>query len=72
MSNADLIVSGSTHQADRRFSDVSRERQRAFTSLSTLLICANSCRASQWTANTVDEILIEGDTMCVPIQKHCR
>ena len=50
MSNADLIVSGSTHQADRRFSDVSRERQRAFTSLSTLLICANSCRASQWTA----------------------
>ena len=37
LSNADLIVSGSIHQADRRFSDVSRGRQCAFTSLLTLL-----------------------------------
>ena len=64
LSNADLIVGGSIHQADRRFSDVSRGRQCAFTSLLTLLR-ANSCRVSQWTADTVDEILIliEGDTM---------
>ena len=69
MSNADLIVSGSTHQADRRFSDVSRGRQCAFTSLSTLL-SENSCRVWQLTTDTVDEILIE-DAMYVPIQKHC-
>ena len=25
----------------------------------------NSCRVSSWTAHTVDEILIEGDAMCV-------
>ena len=65
------IGSGSTHQSDRRFSNVSRGRQCAFTSLSTLLR-ANSCRVSQWTADTVDEILMEGDAMYVPIQKHCR
>ena len=66
LSNAVLIiVSGSIHQADRRFSDVSRRRQCAFTSLLTLLR-ANSCGISQWTANTVDEILILiGDTMHV-------
>ena len=29
-----------------------------------LLKCANSCRVSQWSADTVDEILI-GDAMCV-------
>ena len=32
MSNTDLIVSGSVHQADRHFSDVSRGRQCAFNS----------------------------------------
>ena len=58
MSNADLIVSGSTNQADRRFSDVSRGRLCDFLSVSTLLR-ANCCRVSQWTADTVDEILIE-------------
>ena len=36
------------------------------------LLRANSCRVSQWTADTVDEILMEGDAMYVPIQKHCR
>ena len=71
MSNADLIVSGSTNQADRRFSDVSRGRLCDFLSVSTLLR-ANCCRVSQWTADTVDEILIEWDAMYVPIQKHCR
>ena len=73
LSNADLIVSGSINQADRRFSDVSRGKQCAFTSLLTLLR-ANSCRVSQWTADTVDEILIhvliEEDTMYVPIRKY--
>ena len=69
MSNADFIVSGSTHQTDRRFSDVSRGRQSTFTSLSTLLR-ANSYHVSQWTADIVDEILIEGDAMYVLIQKH--
>ena len=64
MSNADLIVSGSIHQADRRFCDISRGRQCAFMSLSALLH-ANSCRVSQWMADTVDEILIEGDAMYV-------
>ena len=35
-------------------------------SLSAMLLKrANSCRVSQWTADTVDEILIEGDTMYV-------
>ena len=69
MSNADLIVSGSTHQADRLFSDVSGGRQCAFTSLvQTPAVFRNH----QWTADTVDEIVIEGDAMyVVPIQKHC-
>ena len=31
MSDADLTVSGSIHQADRHLSDVSRVRQCAFT-----------------------------------------
>ena len=63
LSNADLIVSGSIHQADRRFSDVSRGKQSAFMSLSALLR-ANFCRVSQWTADIIDEILI-GDAMYV-------
>ena len=62
MLNADLIVSASIHQADRRFSDVFRGRQCAFMSLSALLR-ANSCRVLQWTALTVDQILVDGDAM---------
>ena len=66
MSGTDLTVSGSTHQADRRLCIVSRGRRCAFMSFSAMLLkCANSCRVSQWTADTVDEILIEGDTMYV-------
>ena len=65
MSSAGLIISGSTRQADRCFSDVSRGKQCAFTSLSTLLR-ANSCRVPQWTVDTVDEILIEGDAIVSP------
>ena len=74
MSNADFIVSGSTRQADRRFSEVTRGRQCALMSISTLLIRENCCRVPQWTADTVDKILIltEGDTIYVPIQKHSR
>ena len=48
MANADLIVSGSIHQADRRFSDLSRGRQCAFISFSAILR-ENSSRVSQWT-----------------------
>ena len=66
MSDADLTVGGNTHQADRRLSDVSRGRQCAFTSFSAVLLKrANSCRVSQWTADIVDEILIEEDAMYV-------
>ena len=54
MSNANLIVTGSIHQGDRRLSDVLRGRQCAFMSLSALFICANRCRVSQWTADAVD------------------
>ena len=63
MSDADLTVSGNTHQADRHLNDVSRVRQCAFTAM--LLKRAYSCRDSQWTAVTVDEILIERDAMHV-------
>ena len=66
MSHADLTVySGSTHQADRRLSEVSRVRQYAFTAM-LLNGVANSCRVSQWTPDTVDEILIYNKEMpCV-------
>ena len=44
-----------------------------------LLKRVNSCRVSPWTADTVDEILIEGDAMymkafdddTIPDTKHC-
>ena len=59
MSNADLIVSGSIHQADHRFSDLSRGRQCAFISFSALLR-ASSCRVSQWTgAHRRDNLQVE-------------
>ena len=59
MPNADLIVSGNIHQADRRFSDLSRGRQCAFISFSALLR-ANSCRVSQWTgAHRRDNLQVE-------------
>lgn len=64
MSNTDLIVNGSIHQGDDRFSDISRGRQCAFMSLSALLR-ANSCPVSRWTTPTVDRILVEGDAMYV-------
>ena len=38
MSDADLTASGSTHQPDRRLSDLSRGRQCAFMSLSAMLL----------------------------------
>ena len=62
MSDADLTVSGSTHQADHCLSNISRGRQCAFIVM--LLKHANSCCVLQWMANTVDEILIE-DAMYV-------
>ena len=60
--SVDLLVSGSIHQGDERFSVVSRGRQCAFISLSALL-CANSCHPSQWTTQMIDYILIQGDSM---------
>ena len=39
-------------------------KDNVLLSLSALLR-ANSCRVSQWTADTIDEILIEGDAMYV-------
>ena len=62
MSNATLIVNGSIHQGDRRFSDVFRGRQCAFMSLSALLY-AISCDVSEWTAHAVHQLLSEGDAM---------
>ena len=59
ISDATSIVNGSIHQCDRRFCDVSRGRQCAFTSLPALLF-ANSCDVSQWTAHIVDQLLTEG------------
>ena len=52
----------SIHQGDHRFSYVFREQQCAFMSILALL-CANLCDVSQWTAHTVDQLLIEGDAM---------
>ena len=81
MSDTDLTVSGSIHQADCCLSDISRGRQCAFISVTALLLkCANSCCVSKRTAYTVDEILIgdamnakafDDDTWPFPIQKHC-
>ena len=62
MLNATLFTRGSIHQGDSRFSDISRGRQCAFMSLSALL-CANYCEISTWTTETVDRVLIEGDSM---------
>ena len=62
MSSPTLIVNGSTHQGDRRFSDVSRGTHHGFMSLAALL-CANSSDVSQWTAHTADQLSTEGDDM---------
>ena len=67
MSNANLIVSGSIYQGDCRFSNMSRARQCALMSLSALFICANGCRVLQWTTDTIDQILIEGDAIYLEV-----
>ena len=51
---------------DRRLSDVSTRKQCTFMSISAMLLKrAKSCRVSPWTADTVDEILIEEDAVYV-------
>ena len=62
MSNATLFIRGSIHQGDSRFSDISKGRQCAFTSISALL-WANSHDISTWTTETIDRVLFEGDAM---------
>jgi len=62
MSNHTLIVAGSIHQGNERFSDVSRGRQCCFMSFSALL-CAQLLPVAQWSTQTIDEILTQGDTM---------
>ena len=55
MFNPILFTRGSIHQGDCRFSDISRGRQCA-------LLCANLCDISTWTTETVDRVLVEGDS----------
>ena len=62
MPNAILSIAGSSHQYHERFSDISRGIQRSFMSFSELL-CAQSCPVRHWDTATVDQNLIEGDTM---------
>ena len=57
-----MFTAGSFHQAHERFSEVSRRRQCAFMSFSALL-CAQSFTVQQWSTNTIDQILVEGDKM---------
>src|SRR6056300_28357 len=62
MLNTSLFIRGSVHQGDSRFSDISRGRQCAFMSLSALLF-ANNDGISTWTTETMDHVLVEGDSM---------
>ena len=62
MPNVILPIAGSSHRGHERFSDISRGRHCCFMSFSGLL-CAQSCPVRHWDTATVDQILIEGDTM---------
>lgn len=62
MLNAILSIAGSSHHGHERFSEISRGRQCSFMSFSALL-CAQSFPVKQWDTATVDQILIEGDSM---------
>ena len=52
MSNADLIVRGSIHQADRRFSDISRGRQCAFSTVAGQNILGGGGGGPTWPSET--------------------
>ena len=65
MSDADLTVNGSIHQADCRLSDVSRGRQCAFTSVSALLLNVQTPTVFRNGRPTQSMRLIEGDAMYV-------
>ena len=62
MQNSLLYVSGSIHQGHELFSDISRGRQCSFMSFSALLY-AQVNPIEQWRRFTVDQILIQGDSM---------
>ena len=67
MSNATLFIRESIHEGDSRFSDISRERQCTFMSLSALL-CANSHDILTWTTETIDRVLFKGDAMYLKLK----
>ena len=62
MSKSNLFIAGSIHQGYERFSDISRGRQCSFMSFSALLFAQN-LPIEQWTAATVNQILVEGDRL---------
>ena len=61
MLNVTLVSRGSVHQGHSRFSNISRGRQHAFMS-SSVVMCANLCDISTWTTETVNRVLVEGDS----------
>ena len=57
MLNNNLFVSGSIHQGDNRFSDVSRGDNTFYESFSVAVRKVSSCSVSRRTINIVDQIL---------------
>ena len=62
MSDSMLFIAGSIHQGHQSFSHISRGRQCSFISFSALLFARNLA-IEQWSAATVDQILVEGDRL---------
>ena len=62
MSDSMVYIAGSIHQSHQSFSHISRGRQCSFISFSALLFARNLA-IEQWTAATVDQILVEGDRL---------
>ena len=62
MSNSSVFISENIHQGHERFSDISRGRQCSFISFLALL-CVQDLPIEEWTATTVDHILVEGDRL---------
>ena len=62
MANFSVFISGSIHQGHECFSDISRGRQCSFISFLAVL-CAQDLPVEEWSAATVDHILVEGDRL---------
>ena len=62
MSNSNVFISGSIHQVHERFSEISRGRRCSVIS-SLALLCAQDLPIEEWTAATVDHILVQGDLL---------